>query len=573
MISVEQPSATFRPAVLLAGSPSSRAGHLPFASDLIAALKPSMIVELGVSYGDTYFGFCQLVTEQDLACSCYGVDKWRTGKTSTVYDAVVRHNDAKYRSFSHLIRKSTDDALSQFSDETISILNVDGTTPYEVLKHTFDSWLPKVKSNGVVLLNDISQRGGEAGSWRLWDELQPSYPTFSFRNNNGLGVLGKSQKEAEKIPFLATLFHAPREQQERIRRYYSLCAERLELAARLGASGAADAGCSLFQVFRSQAGEYETTPELSHIISPGSWINLHLDLPHGLGDKPLRLDVANRPAVIEIATLSLRKTDGGVVWTWNPKDVTDSLAVSGTAARMPAPDLCRVLALGATPHVFLPEFRGAAFEQPLALEIRLRVDLDLSAVREMNQKWADLDKAKADFESNKLRDTDTPNPGALEAAVARAKSEAAKHLAQARIEHESKIKQITADAEARLEAMRADFDQQVAHLGAQLEEERRSHQAALIDKENLNAQHPLMLQEISIAQGNVEELKAEIERLSTEMANMEYDLTELRKLNARMAAALEEERSVRATMQDSSSWQLTKPFRAVGDLFGPRKKY
>jgi hypothetical protein len=50
-------------------------------------------------------------------------------------------------------------------------------------------------------------------------------------------------------------------------------------------------------------------------------------------------------------------------------------------------------------------------------------------------------------------------------------------------------------------------------------------------------------------------------------------LSELRKLNARMAAALEEERSARIQMQESGSWQLTKPIRAVGDLFGPRRKY
>jgi hypothetical protein len=579
MMSVEQPSATFRPAALLAGLPSPRAGHLPFASDLIAALKPSMIVELGVSYGDTYFGFCQLVTEGQLACACYGIDTWRADKeavtANAVYDAVSRHNSAKYRTFSHLIRKSFDDALPQFSHESIGVLNLDGLRPYEELKHTFDSWLPKVKSCGVVLLNDISLRGGEAGAWRLWDELQsqPDFQRFSFRNNNGLGVLSKSIKQAEKIPFLATLFHAEREQQERIRRYYFLCAERLELAARLGASGGSEAGCSLFRVFRSEGGDYETTPELSHIISPGSWINLHLDLPQGIGDRPLRMDIANRPAVVDIVALSLRKRDGQSVWTWNPKEMSDRLRIEGTATEMPASDFCRVLSLGNAPHVLLPEFRGSAFSQPLEFEVRLRVDLELSAVREMNQQWADLAQAKVELELRKPNGSEILNPAAIDAATTKIKSEAAKHLAQARIDHEAKIKLITADAEASLEAMRAEFEQQTAQYTSQLEEERRLHQITVLDRDQLIAQQPRMLQEISIAQGNVEELKTELERLSTEMAHMEYDLTELRKLNARLAAALEEERSTRAVMQDSSSWQLTKPFRAVGDLFGPRKKY
>jgi hypothetical protein len=577
MMSIEQPSAAFRPAALLGGLPSPRAGHLPFASDLIAALKPSMIVELGVSYGDTYFGFCQLVTENDLACTCYGIDTWRAAKepaaaSNAVYDAVSRHN-VKYRAFSHLLRKSFDQALPQFSDESIGLLNLDGLCPYENLKHTFHAWLPKVKPDGVVMLNDISLRGGEAGAWRLWEEILPDFPHFSFRHGDGLGIIGKAREEAMKAPFLASLFGAPKDRQDRIRRYYLLCAERLDLAAKLGASGASDAGCSLLQVFSSQDGDYATTPEFSHIVSPGTWLNLHLDLPRGVGDRPLRIDVANRPAVVDIAALSLRKADGHTVWTWNPKDVTDQLRIAGTASPMPAPDFCRVLSLGAEPHLYLPEFRGSAFEQPLELEIRLRVDLDFSAVREMNQKWADLEKDRSEFELRKATEAEAVDPAALDAAIAKAKNEASKHLAQSRIEHEAKIRQITADAEARLEAMRAEFETQAAQLSLQLEEDRRLHHATTLDRDKLIARQPGMLQEISIAQGNVEELKAEVERLSTEMAHMEYDLTELRKLNARMAAALEEERTARADMRESSSWQLTKPFRAVGDLFGPRKKY
>jgi hypothetical protein len=222
---------------------------------------------------------------------------------------------------------------------------------------------------------------------------------------------------------------------------------------------------------------------------------------------------------------------------------------------MSAPDFFRVLCTGSAPHVFLPEFRGPAFNHALDLEIRLRVDLELSAVLELNHRAGSGDGAL------------TP------AAVAKTKSESAKQLAQARLEYEAKIKQLTAEAEARLEAMRQEFEQQTVQLTLQLEEERRLHQATIKDRDHVVAQQPRMLQEISIAQGNVEELKAELERLSAEHAHVEYDLIELRKINARMAAALEQERAARANMQDSSSWQLTKPFRAVGELFGPRKKY
>jgi hypothetical protein len=121
--------------------------------------------------------------------------------------------------------------------------------------------------------------------------------------------------------------------------------------------------------------------------------------------------------------------------------------------------------------------------------------------------------------------------------------------------------------------MRADFEHQSAQYLLQYEEERRAHQATIVDRDQLIAKQPRFLQEISISQGNVEDLKAELERVSTELANAEYDLTELRKLNARIAASLEQERAGQSDSRDTGAWQISKPFRAVGDLFGPRKKY
>ena len=204
MNTLDQPSVTFRPATFLSGAPGPWAGHLPFACDLIAALRPEVIVELGVFYGDSYFGFCQTVAETNLPCTCYGVDTWR-GDTpasfyeSSVYDAVSRHNDRYYRAFSYLMRTSFDDAIKQFSDSSISLLHMDGSHSYEAALHDFENWLPKVRPGGVVLLHDIAVRSGDYGVWRLWEELQKKFPTFEFRNNDGLGVLWKPGGPTKRI--------------------------------------------------------------------------------------------------------------------------------------------------------------------------------------------------------------------------------------------------------------------------------------------------------------------------------------------------------------------------------------
>jgi chromosome segregation ATPase len=298
-----------------------------------------------------------------------------------------------------------------------------------------------------------------------------------------------------------------------------------------------------------------------------------VQLPTGTGDQPLRLDIAGKPAVIDFATLALRKEDGHTLWNWNPKGSTDQLRVEGTASRLPEPEFFRVLALNSSARVFLPELSGAEFQQPLELEIRFRIDLELKALKELSYE----------------KSTEAPSASlaAMDAAVAKAKADSARYLAQSRIEYDAKVRQIAADADARMEAMRTELDtlrsemevlkvrhqQDFEGQNTLLEEERAHHQVTRLEKETLVAQHPLMLQELSIAQRNVEELKAEVERISAELATAEFDLSELRKLNTRMAAALEEERSMRIQMEESGSWQLTKPIRAVGDLFGPRRKY
>jgi hypothetical protein len=577
MTSVEQPSATFRPAASLGGSFSPRAGHLPFASDLLAALKPSLIVQLGIGPGDSYFGFCQLVTEQQLTCSVYGVEPVTkdpaAAKTNgskphaSAFDTVTRYNEANYRSFSHLLRQNFDDAASQFDRDSIDLLDMDGRQSYEALKRAMELWLEKVHPAGIVLLHNISVRAADSGAPRLWNELKLAVPHFAFRHGNGMGILAKSPEAAEN-PFVAGILSAQPEERNLIRRYYATCAERIEAGSRPGAPQALETASSVFQVFRSQNGSYSSIPELTHAASPGVWINLRVELPGGAGDQPLRLDVSSKPAVVDIAILSLRNEEGHTVWSWNPKDQTDQLRTEGAAHRLPEPEFFRVLALGPSARVYLPEWGRPEFDDPLELEIRFRVDLDLKALKQLTQ-------------------PSPPSSVSLEAAVAKAKADSAKYLAQFRIEYDAKIRQLTADADARVEATRLDLDalrsemevlkarhqQDMEGQAALIEEERAHHQVTRLEKETLGAQHALMLQEVSIAQGNVEELKAEVERLSGELATAEFDLSELRKLNARMAAALEEERSARIQMQESGSWQLTKPIRAVGDLFGPRRKY
>ncbi len=168
--------------------------HAPFGFWIIGALRPRMIVELGVHRGFSYAVFCQAVQRLHLATRCFAIDTWRGDEQAgfygeDVYDAVCSHN-RRYNSFSRLIRSEFSDACGEFADGSIDLLHIDGCHRYEAVRRDFEAWLPKLSDRGVILFHDIAEFTEGFGVHRLWEELRTRYPSFEFRHCHGLGVLG-----------------------------------------------------------------------------------------------------------------------------------------------------------------------------------------------------------------------------------------------------------------------------------------------------------------------------------------------------------------------------------------------
>jgi hypothetical protein len=102
-----------------------------------------------------------------------------------------------------LIKSTFDEALSHFTERTIDLLHIDGYHAYEVVKHDFEAWLPKISERGVVLFHDINVREGDFGVWKFWEEVSEGYPHFEFIHGHGLGVLVVGRTPPE--PFQAFL--------------------------------------------------------------------------------------------------------------------------------------------------------------------------------------------------------------------------------------------------------------------------------------------------------------------------------------------------------------------------------
>jgi hypothetical protein len=199
--------------------------HLPFGYDIVAALRPSTVVELGTYNGLSFYSFCQSMIENDIDGLCYAVDTWEGDKHTDKYDDSIykdvnQHCRENYRGISYLLRMLFNEALNNFSDESIDLLHIDGLHTYEAVTEDFTNWYPKVKPGGVILFHDIQAKIQDFGAWKFWEETSPKFESFTFKHGYGLGVLKKPGGEPLEHQLLKLLFESTEQEQHDLRKFY-----------------------------------------------------------------------------------------------------------------------------------------------------------------------------------------------------------------------------------------------------------------------------------------------------------------------------------------------------------------
>ena len=171
-------------------------GHKLFAYDIIANVKPNSIVELGTHKGTSFFAFCQAVKDFNLATSLYAIDTWQGDLHAgfykeEVYEKFISIREKYYNNKNIIIlRERFDDAVNRFKDNSIELLHIDGYHTYEAVKHDFDTWLPKLSPDGIILFHDTAEKRNDFGVYKFWNELCERYTYhFSFSHSHGLGII------------------------------------------------------------------------------------------------------------------------------------------------------------------------------------------------------------------------------------------------------------------------------------------------------------------------------------------------------------------------------------------------
>ena len=193
-----------------AGTFSSWWRHVPFGHWLVLQARPRVLVELGTHAGVSYSAFCEAVLQSGLSTRCHAVDTWLGDAHSGSYGPEIfeefrRYHDARFASFSTLLRCTFDEALGTLADNSIDLLHIDGLHTYEAASHDFLSWLPKLSDRAVVLFHDTNERHEDFGVWKLWAELARNYPSFEFLHGHGLGILAVGNRPPEAVARLCAL--------------------------------------------------------------------------------------------------------------------------------------------------------------------------------------------------------------------------------------------------------------------------------------------------------------------------------------------------------------------------------
>jgi hypothetical protein len=536
---INLPSAAFSPRRLKPGNIGNWSGHLPFARDLVAALRPSIFVELGTHYGESYFGFCQSIAENAIDCKAYAIDTWRGEHQSGFYDESIfedvrRYNEANYQSFSYLVRGLFDDALAQFDDNSIDILHIDGLHTFDAVSHDFYSWLPKVKPGGIVLLHDTMVKQDDFGVWKLWGELRNKGETFEFHHSSGLGVFEKPQSQAVRSGFLDALFCPDPDLHAHIRRYYFLSSLELEWKHDLATRPLSTGDEYLLQVFVPTLEGYNEQRSRTVKLDPGKWQRVSVELTEGFSQGALRIDIVNRPCLIDIRGIALHSSvDGCVLWKTSGK-MTD-IVPRGTLMRLTSNEetgAARFFSFGFDPQLYVPSLPSNAFDQPLMLEVWLRIETSLEQLLPLFEQSAPA-----------VAPQDLARLGKLESELASARGEAeAAYRKLAEMEHHVRT----------LEEERRTLEEERKSL----EEERQS----LIDEGNARQTKIYLLSESHAAWKETEDKYA---KLTKTHESLQRDHQKLEESFHRLAAEYEGLEKTFRDVISSRSWKITSPMRAL----------
>ncbi|MCX7568045.1 class I SAM-dependent methyltransferase [Sulfitobacter sp. F26169L] len=181
--------------------------HMPLTFWLMDVCRPSTIVEIGTTSGQSYFTLCQAADRLNLSASFYAyIDP--QGPDAAAVQELKTYNSRHYEEFSRIGVKPAADTLRHFPDGGIDILSVDMSLPGADVMALCDQWDRKLSQRGVVLFHNFQVADAperEETLRKLLEQQSGASDQVVFDEGSGLAIVVKGASADMRLKQLAAL--------------------------------------------------------------------------------------------------------------------------------------------------------------------------------------------------------------------------------------------------------------------------------------------------------------------------------------------------------------------------------
>lgn len=180
-----------------------------FVHWLGAHATPARVVQLGLGNGLSVAAFCEAArrTQSSTSVEVFVMrnDVRAEGPASPSRDNLFDFFQSRYPEISRFARETSADALNAVEDGSIDILYVDATAWSGFSEDNLASWIPKISSNGFLLLHRANVRGERAEADRMPKSVAGNFPSFELNYSSTLQVIAIGANAPEFIRKLCDL--------------------------------------------------------------------------------------------------------------------------------------------------------------------------------------------------------------------------------------------------------------------------------------------------------------------------------------------------------------------------------
>lgn len=143
-------------------------GLKEFIDDMWDIREISNFVEIGSYAGESTMMFANKFVDAKIYCidpwndmdfEAYKIDKVGVGSYTkpSLVESIFDENIKNYNNITK-IKLTSEEAASQFEDNSLDMVYIDGIHTVKYIAIDLEKWIPKVKSGGIISGHDFSQR-------------------------------------------------------------------------------------------------------------------------------------------------------------------------------------------------------------------------------------------------------------------------------------------------------------------------------------------------------------------------------------------------------------------------------